>query len=175
MGKSLRDQVLEFHRTFNHPVREKPDYISEERVRFRARLIAEEFFEVLEACFTDEVVCDGKRGHNTNGKDPCPSCGNVFHTLGLNSLEEGIRELIAKSGVRVNLPELADALGDVDYVVEGTRIEYGIDGDPVAAEIHRSNMAKVGGGKRADGKSQKPPGWTPPDIKGELEKQGWRS
>lgn len=175
MEKSLRDQVLEFHRVFDHPIRKTPGQITDERVRLRARLIAEEFFEVLEACFTDEVVCDGKRGHNTNGKDPCPSCGNVFHTLGLNSLEEGIRELIAKSGVRVNLPELADALGDVDYVVEGTRIEYGIDGDPVAAEIHRSNMAKVGGGKRADGKSQKPPGWTPPDIKGELEKQGWRS
>ena len=63
---------------------------------------------------------------------------------------------------------------DLDYVVEGTRLEFEIDGGPIAVEVHRSNMAKVGGPVREDGKRLKPPGWTPPDIAGELRKQGWK-
>ena len=46
--------------------------------------------------------------------------------------------------------------------------------DPVADEIQRTNMAKVGGPVREDGKRLKPPGWQPPDIEGELKKQGWQ-
>jgi hypothetical protein len=48
-----------------------------------------------------------------------------------------------------------------------------IDGAPIAAEVHRANMAKVGGPKSPTGKQLKPPGWTPPDIFGELKRQGW--
>jgi len=31
-------------------------------------------------------------------------------------------------------------------------------------EVHRSNMAKLGGSKRTDGKILKPPTWTPPNL-----------
>ena len=72
-----------------------------------------------------------------------------------------------------NLVELVDALADLDYVVEGTRIEFGINGKPIADAVHAANMAKVGGGIRGDGKINKPEGWQPPDIAGELRKQGW--
>ena len=168
--KSLHEQVTEFHRKYSHPVRETPGPISDERMRFRARLIAEEFFEVLEAIFTDEVACDGHAGHDLSS-GACPSCGNKFHTLGLHTLEEGIRELIAKSTLKVNYPELFDGLGDLEYVTTGTRVECGIDGEPIAAEIHRSNMQKVPNGTSEPGK---PPGWKPPDIEGEMKKQGWK-
>ena len=41
-------------------------------------------------------------------------------------------------------------------------------------EVHRANMAKAGGPRRhEDGKLLKPVGWSPPDIEGELKKQGW--
>jgi len=171
---TLREQVLEFHRVFDHPVRETPGPITDERVRFRARLIAEEFFEVLEACFTDEVVCDGSRGHNTNGTDPCPSCGNKYHVVGFDGLREHVLEAVAKAQVRIDLPELADGIADLMYVAEGTNLEFGIDSGPIAAEVHRANMTKRGGGKRADGKSLKPAGWRGPDIEGELKRQGWK-
>ncbi len=69
--------------------------------------------------------------------------------------------------------EFADACGDLDYVIEGARLTLGINGKPVADEIHRTNLAKVGGPIRDDGKRLKPEGWTPPDIAGELRKQGW--
>jgi predicted HAD superfamily Cof-like phosphohydrolase len=71
-----------------------------------------------------------------------------------------------------DLPEIADGLADLIYVALGTAIAYGIDLRPVWDEVQRSNMAKVGGEVRADGKRLKPPGWTPPDIMGVLAKQG---
>lgn len=49
----------------------------------------------------------------------------------------------------------------------------GIDLGPVFEEVHRANMAKVGGPTRADGKILKPEGWTPPDVAGVLRRQGW--
>jgi hypothetical protein len=36
--------------------------------------------------------------------------------------------------------------------------------EAVFAEIHRANLAKHGGGRRADGKILKPAGWQPPQI-----------
>jgi len=65
--------------------------------------------------------------------------------------------------------EVADALADLLYVVYGTAISFGIDVRPVFEEVHRSNMAKVGGTTRADGKVLKPAGWQPPNIQPLLE------
>lgn len=57
-----------------------------------------------------------------------------------------------------------DGLCDLIYVALGTAVEFGIDLAPFWAEVHRSNMAKVGGPVREDGKRMKPPGWTGPDL-----------
>ena len=62
------------------------------------------------------------------------------------------------------IAHLAKELADIMYVVLGTAVSYGIDIRPVWDEVHRSNMDKVGGPSRADGKVLKPEGWTPPDI-----------
>ena len=72
---------------------------------------------------------------------------------------------------RGDLVEAVDGICDLLYVTIGTAIEFGLDIAPIFDEVHRSNMAKRGGEKRADGKSLKPPGWTPPDVAGEIEKQ----
>jgi predicted HAD superfamily Cof-like phosphohydrolase len=40
----------------------------------------------------------------------------------------------------------------------------GVDLYPFYQEVHKTNMAKLGGPKRADGKQLKPPGWSPPRI-----------
>jgi len=72
-----------------------------------------------------------------------------------------------------DLVGIADALADIIYIACGTAVSYGIPLDDVFAEVHRSNMAKLVDGKvirRADGKVQKPEGWTAPDIKSVLEK-----
>lgn len=73
-----------------------------------------------------------------------------------------------------DLIEATDAIGDIIYVAIGAALVWGVDLPSVWEEIQRSNMAKFPGGvvtRRADGKILKPPGWTPPDIKGVLAAQ----
>jgi predicted HAD superfamily Cof-like phosphohydrolase len=63
-----------------------------------------------------------------------------------------------------DLPAVAKEMADLLYVVYGTAVSYGIDMEPVFREVHRSNMSKVGGFKRADGKWVKPPTYSPACI-----------
>jgi NTP pyrophosphatase (non-canonical NTP hydrolase) len=42
---------------------------------------------------------------------------------------------------------------------------FGVDLRPFFREVHRTNMHKLTGPKREDGKQLKPPGWKPPRIK----------
>lgn len=67
-----------------------------------------------------------------------------------------------------DITEMADALADIVYVAYGTALAYGIDLDAVIAEVHRSNMSKLGADGRpilrADGKVIKGPGYFRPDI-----------
>lgn len=72
-----------------------------------------------------------------------------------------------------DIVEAADALADLLYVVYGSADYMGIDIDEVFAEVHRSNMSKKGGKRRADGKQLKPDTYTPPDVEGVLRKQSW--
>lgn len=66
--------------------------------------------------------------------------------------------------------ETIDALGDLVYVLYGKALAMGVDLDKVIAEIHRSNLTKLGeDGKpiyREDGKVLKGPNFEPPDIAG---------
>jgi predicted HAD superfamily Cof-like phosphohydrolase len=144
----LHRQVRHFHDVFGIPVVAKPQVPSRERRQLRCKLVLEEALEFLEA-------------HG------CPVA-----SLGIDKLIERSIEQMGEAG-EFDMEAVADACGDIDYVVEGSRIEYGIDGGPIADEIHRSNMAKVGGPVLPGGKIGKPDGWTPPDIKGLLVKQGW--
>jgi predicted HAD superfamily Cof-like phosphohydrolase len=148
----LQQQVAEFHRVYGHPIVETPTVPSSERVRFRIRFIMEEAFEAMEAVFGKGSFVD--------------------------AIRDDVNRLVDSSPIRISLPELADAFADLDYVIEGARLEFGIDGAPIAEEVHRSNMSKLGvDGKpmtRADGKTLKGPNFSPPDIAGELRKQGWK-
>lgn len=70
------------------------------------------------------------------------------------------------------LTPVADALGDLLYVVLGAASHYGIDLEPVFWEIHRSNMSKKEGGhRREDGKWIKGPKYSPADLKPIIEAQ----
>ncbi|AQS95044.1 MULTISPECIES: nucleoside triphosphate pyrophosphohydrolase family protein [unclassified Polaribacter] len=70
-----------------------------------------------------------------------------------------------------DLVEVADALGDMLYILCGTIIEHGMQDKitEVFNEIHRSNMSKLGeDGKpiyREDGKVLKGPDYFKPNIK----------
>ncbi len=74
-----------------------------------------------------------------------------------------------------DIVEVADALGDLLYVVHGAALTFGIDLDAVVRCIHESNMKKLGpDGKpilREDGKFIKPDGWQKPDLRAVLFQQ----
>lgn len=72
--------------------------------------------------------------------------------------------------LRGDFVESIDGLCDIIYVVLGTAVTLGIDLELFMAEVHASNMAKIGGPTRPDGKILKPDGWQPPRIRELLEK-----
>jgi predicted HAD superfamily Cof-like phosphohydrolase len=74
-----------------------------------------------------------------------------------------------------NLASVAKEMADLLYVVYGTAVSYGIDMKPVFQEVHRSNLSKVGGYKRADGKWMKPPTYSPAKLEPILDAQRERS
>lgn len=146
---TIRSQVEAFCVAAGHPVRKNPQTPPEDEVKLRTGLVVEEFFEFLQALY--------------------PQLKNVNEGSALYRLREVLRFLRPEP----DLVALADAMADLDYVVEGTRLAFGINGAPIAEEVQRTNMAKFGPGswKREDGKQMKPPDWEPPDIEGELRKQ----
>lgn len=73
-----------------------------------------------------------------------------------------------------DLATIAQEAVDLLYVTYGLCVAYGIDADAVFAEVQRANMAKTRGPRRADGKQLKPDDWTPPDVRGVLQRQRLR-
>lgn len=144
-------QVAEFHRAFGYPVRSVPAVPGSDEIRLRLRLIHEEFRELIEA---------HTRGNMLSWTED--AFDEILHHIDTITPEE------------VDLPAVADALADLDYVIAGTRLTYGIPGAEVAEEVHAANLAKVGGKPDASGKLQKPAGWKPPDVEGVLRLAGWK-
>ena len=91
--------------------------------------------------------------------------------LRLELIQEELDELSDAVADR-DMIQIADALTDLLYVVYGAGHAFGIDLDECFAEVHRSNMSKLGpNGKpihREDGKVMKGPGYFEPDLEGVL-------
>src|SRR3972149_10535411 len=104
----LPAMVAQFHRAGGYPVRHSPQTPSDDEIRFRFKLIAEEFFEQFDACFPGalqrQLVADAK---------------------------DRIRQVIELGPVEVDLPELVDAWADLKYVIIGSEITFGVDGNAV--------------------------------------------
>ena len=91
------NQVAEFHKTFQHPILDKPTIPDETRCKLRVALIAEELKELENAIADQDIV------------------------------------------------EIADALCDIQYVLSGAVLEFGL-ADRFKAlfdEVQRSNMSKA--------------------------------
>jgi predicted HAD superfamily Cof-like phosphohydrolase len=132
--------VRQFHEAFGLPVHNQPFMPDITRVMLRARLIAEEAAEV-DAEF-----------------------GRIKQRIASDwYLSQG-----AAINVYADIARLAKELSDLRYVVEGAELEFGIPGETVYAEVHRSNMSKLGeDGKpvrRHDGKVLKGPNYREADT-----------
>ena len=77
-----------------------------------------------------------------------------------------------------DMVKIADALADLEYVVHGAALEWGIPLEDAVRNVHVSNMSKLGAdGKpiyRSDGKVMKGPNFEEPDLEGVLINAGWQ-
>ena len=96
--------------------------------------------------------------------------------LRFNLMDEENKEYY-EAALQNDMVEVADALGDMLYILCGTILEHGMQYkiEEVFEEIQRSNMSKLGpNGKpiyREDGKVMKGPDYFKPDIEGILFKK----
>lgn len=96
--------------------------------------------------------------------EPSPSIPDEStRGLRIRLIQEEFDEL-KEALVKEDLLGIAKELADVLYVVYGTAVSCGIDMEPVFREVHRSNLSKVGGHKRADGKWVKPAAYSPAQL-----------
>jgi predicted HAD superfamily Cof-like phosphohydrolase len=107
-----------------------------------------------------------KIGHS---KTPIADLGETKKQLRYNLMKEENEEYL--EAVQNNdLVEIADALGDMMYILCGTIIEHGLQEkiEAVFDEIQRSNMSKLGDDGqpiyREDGKVMKGPNYFKPDF-----------
>ncbi|MCH4551075.1 nucleoside triphosphate pyrophosphohydrolase family protein [Aestuariibaculum lutulentum] len=113
-----------------------------------------------------------KIGHR---ETPTADLGLEKNTLRFNLMKEENEEYLEAANNN-DLVEVADALGDMLYILCGTIIEHGMQYkiEEVFEEIQRSNMSKLGeNGQpiyREDGKVLKGPNYFKPDIASILDK-----
>jgi predicted HAD superfamily Cof-like phosphohydrolase len=146
MSNNWQEMVRDFHRKFELPDGSSPFG----RPSLRASLILEEAFETATKGLGCRVYLLDEDGRET---------------------DIDFSELRFQQVNPVDEVETMDGLCDEIYVALGCAVEMNYDLEPAFQEVHRSNMEKVGGAKRADGKILKPEGWKAPDISAILESQ----
>jgi predicted HAD superfamily Cof-like phosphohydrolase len=105
---------------------------------------------------------------------PKADLGTNKNNLRFNLMKEENEEYLEAANNN-DMVEVADAIGDMLYILCGTIIEHGMEHkiDEVFSEIQNSNMSKLGDDGnpiyREDGKVLKGPNYFKPDIKGILD------
>lgn len=115
LGATPFQMTGHFHQVMGLPAPEAPILPPVSMRERRLRLIMEEFFELVEACGFEVRI------HPT--------------------LPEW--ELVHIEESRYDVVEAADALGDLNVVVNGTSVEFGIPQHFVDYEIYTSNLSKL--------------------------------
>jgi predicted HAD superfamily Cof-like phosphohydrolase len=138
LSKSNFDMVKEFHRTFN----KEPD--------------------------PPKPTLPSPENTVLRMKLMCEELQETLHELGYSVTFDITPVADFSSSEPLDLAKVAKELADLLYVTYGTAASLGIDIDEVFAEVHRSNMSKVGPDGvpmyREDGKVLKGPNYTPPNI-----------
>ena len=107
--------------------------------------------------------------------EPTANIGTAKNLLRFNLMKEENEEYLEAANAN-DLVEVADALGDMLYILAGTIIEHGMQYKiaEVFDEIQRSNMSKLGEDGhpifREDGKVLKGPNYFKPNIGSILKK-----
>lgn len=144
--KSYEKLVTEFHEKFGSEIGEFIDSRKSDLIDLRLALLSEEFEEMfLEAKMLQHMSTEPAHDYSPQ----------TFKGVCLNFEE--------------TLANLFKELGDLQYVLTGLCVTFGIPMEKIMQEIHRSNMSKLGeDGKpifRADGKILKGPNYREANLK----------
>jgi len=194
---NIFEQVAEFHRAFSLPIFTELTPADDALRELRINLLKEEHAELRQAFNEKDII----EIADALGDMTYIICGTML-SYGMNMAFSGWEPQCAlpnKQGVYIP-DELTYKLDMIDILMDTyiklekhrdyenisncfcsilTEIDIaanmcGIPFKVVFDEIHRSNMAKLMPDgtvrRRADNKVMKPDGWTPPDIKGVIDK-----
>lgn len=112
-----------------------------------------------------------------NEEQPRAAVGKEVYELRHRLMHEENEEYL-EAARKGDLVEIADALGDMMYILAGTILKHGLQEiiEEVFDEIQRSNMSKLDSDgnpiKREDGKILKSENYFRPDIAGVFNKKG---
>lgn len=150
--KTTYQNVKEFHQVFGHPAPSTPEILDAKTLALRLKLINEEFTELVDSSLVQ-----------TNLKDRI-----MLRLVEVQSLLGHILEGDVDDSMVAMIGQF-DALCDLDYVVNGHGVAAGYPMDKGAAEVHASNMSKLGAdGKpiyRKDGKVMKGENYFKPNLR----------
>lgn len=183
--------VAEFHRIFRHPIASSPELPDQKYREMRIRILSEEFEEYEDAEYTDDLIevadaladiwyiaCGTAvayglavwEGHvRISG---IPSLAKYQHGQGNRDEMRHALHRYRFAEASNDLSRIAGALQQVIDCAHAVAESYCIPLHDVFAEVHRSNMSKLGeDGQpiyREDGKVIKGPNYTPPDVRSVL-------
>lgn len=143
LAEAVND-VAAFHRTFGHPILDKPGIPSPQRQTLRAKLIRDEYIEEFDPAWAKCAKLQKERSEISG-----PYTGEELSALADSIDRESVDALT----------ELGDAITDVIYYLIGTSLEYGIPLESFWQVVQQANMSKL---------------WTTKEIDTEGHKPGWR-
>lgn len=157
MANYTLTRVREFHNKFGHPVADHINVPSRQQRLLRFKLLFEEVLEF---------------GRAVGVKGLADTTQESFE----QDMREALDQFTIEPTAEVDMVEAADALADIDYVMCGAFLVFGMPQEALGEEVHRSNMSKLGEDGMpvygADGKVKKGPNYTPPNIAAVLREFG---
>jgi len=159
MTATTEQRTIEFHQAFSHPVRDTPQTLCRTEAILALKLIEEEFIELCDALFPggwDQWIKDLR------------VCGMGDADMVESRFTDEIATYEEINLYEPNLIEVADALADLDVVINGAGIRHGFDMQALSREVFASNLSKLGeDGKpiyHPNGKIAKGPNFREPRI-----------
>lgn len=151
--------VREFNQAAQQACPDRPEAMCKRDVEFLVKMMLDEMMELMATVHYPDDAKNVMIDMIENSKD--------IPKTEYPDTQEGKIDKIA---------DQADALVDAYYYSLNAACKRGINISKVFQIVHAANMAKMDPTtgmfiKREDGKILKPPGWQPPDVRGEILRQ----
>jgi predicted HAD superfamily Cof-like phosphohydrolase len=161
------DLVRQFHEVYRLPIAKQLTAGDAKLRRLRVALIAEELCELAQALGVSLELEVKPARQEQSEAEPKRVMNGMYRKTWIAPAE------LCYADEHVDMVEAADALGDLDYVVQGGNIVFGIPAGLVMYDIHVSNLSKLDENGQPiydeHGKVVKGPNFKEPDIKAVLD------